>query len=79
MIRTRRRICQANGIHYCDLTSGLQAETRQGRQLYLRISSHWNDAGNLVGAKAIASCLADQGLVGRGTDGARAAATAAVQ
>jgi len=74
-----RQFCQADAIHYCDLTSDLQAEAQRGRQVYLRVSGHWNDAGNAVAANAIVKCLADQGLLGRGADGAHTEATPAAQ
>lgn len=54
--------CRANAIPYCDLRPELQAEASKGRQLYHRISSHWNDAGNSVAAVAIERCLRDQGF-----------------
>jgi hypothetical protein len=58
-----RRFCVENGIHVCDLTAALQSQAHGGRQLYLRVSGHWNDDGNTVAASALAGCLADQGLV----------------
>jgi hypothetical protein len=58
-----RDFCQANGIDYCEFTKELREQARQGRQVYHRISSHWNDEGNAVGAKVIERCLADSGLL----------------
>ena len=58
-----RDFCIAQGIHYCDLTSAMQAEARRGRQLYLRVSGHWNDDGNALAAATIARCLDDRGLL----------------
>lgn len=53
----------SQGIRHCDLTPDLRREAAEGRQLYLRTGAHWNDAGNAATAKAVASCLAAQGLV----------------
>ncbi len=66
-----RAFCQTNAIHACELTTAMQAEARRGRQLYLRVSGHWNDDGNAVAAKSIASCLATQGLLHADHDGAQ--------
>ena len=66
-----RDFCQTNAIHSCELTAAMQAEARQGRQLYLRVSGHWNDEGNAVAAETIATCLAEQGLLHPDGDGAR--------
>jgi hypothetical protein len=59
-----RDFCEEQAILYCDLRGPLQAEAAKGQQLYHRISSHWNDAGNAVAAAAIARCLQDHGLTG---------------
>jgi hypothetical protein len=59
-----RAFCEAQGIAYCDLRGPLRSEAQKGRQLYHRISSHWNDAGNVVAAAAIERCLREQGFVG---------------
>lgn len=58
-----RDFCKTEGIAYCDLREPLQIEARKGRQLYHRISSHWNDEGNSVAALAIERCMREQGLV----------------
>ena len=58
-----RDFCQANSIKFCEFTGPLREQARHGRQLYHRISSHWNDEGNAVGAQVIARCLADQGVL----------------
>jgi hypothetical protein len=55
--------CRTNGLHCCDLSEDLRAEARRGRQLYLRIRSHWNDEGNAAGARAIKRCLEEKGLL----------------
>jgi hypothetical protein len=60
---TVRSFLQAKGIAYCEFTEALQAEARKGRQLYHRISSHWNDAGNAVGAEVVVRCLSEHGLL----------------
>jgi hypothetical protein len=57
-----RDFCAQQGLLYCDLRAPLQAEAVKGAQVYHRISSHWNDAGNAVAAAAIAECLKDHGL-----------------
>ena len=48
---------RANSIAHCDLTPALRAESQRGRQLYLRVSGHWNEAGNAFGAAVIEECL----------------------
>lgn len=58
-----RDFCKAESIPYCDLREPLRAEAGKGRQLYHRISSHWNDEGNAVAAAAIERCLRDQALL----------------
>lgn len=58
-----KQFLATNGIAHCDLLPALVAEANQGRQLYLRLSSHWNDEGNVAGAKALAACLRQGGLV----------------
>jgi len=64
---TIRRFAEENGIPYCDLTAPLRAESAKGRQLYLRVSGHWNEAGNEFGAEVIRECLQRQGLLPAGT------------
>jgi len=66
------RFCEENHMHVCDLRGALEAEARHGRQLYLRVSGHWNDDGNAVAARALAACLADQGVLQEVADGAAA-------
>lgn len=58
-----RRFADGKGIAYCDLTPSLRAESSKGHQLYLRVSGHWNEAGNAFGAGVIESCLRDKGLL----------------
>lgn len=58
-----RDFSKANGIKFCELADPLRVEAARGRQLYHRISSHFNDEGNVVAAGVIAKCLDDQGLV----------------
>jgi len=62
-----RDFCREQGISVCDLRGPLRAEAQKGRQLYHRISSHWNDEGNHVAAAAVEHCLREQGLVRDGT------------
>lgn len=54
-------LCAAEGIACCDTRADLEAEAHQGRQLYLRVSSHWNADGNAVAAAAVARCLEERG------------------
>jgi len=56
-----REFCARTGMACCDLTEPLRAEAARGRQVYLRVSGHWNDAGNAVAAGAIAACLSERG------------------
>ena len=58
-----RQYCADQRIHACDLRTSLQPIADQGKQLYLRVSGHWNDAGNVVAGEAVAGCLARDGLV----------------
>lgn len=58
-----RRFADANGIPWCDLTPALRAESERGRQLYLRVSGHWNEAGNAFGADVIGNCLRERNLL----------------
>jgi len=62
----------ANGLRYCEFADALRGEAAKGKQLYHRISSHFNDEGNVAAAAIIAACLNDQGLVAlaRGDGGA---------
>jgi len=47
----------------CDLRPVFEREAEKRRQLYLRISGHWNDEGNTLAAEAIADCLRGRGLL----------------
>jgi hypothetical protein len=58
-----RLFLQQEGIPHCDLTRPLRQEAARGTQLFHRINSHWNDQGNLVGARVIEECLRAQGLL----------------
>jgi hypothetical protein len=58
-----RRFADGNGIPWCDLTPSLRTESARGRQLYLRVSGHWNEAGNAFGAGVIESCLREKKLL----------------
>jgi len=59
-----REFAEATQLHVCDLRRAMQPLADQGRQLYLRVSGHWNDAGNQSAADAIADCLERDGLIG---------------
>lgn len=54
-------LCTERGLACCDTRPALEAEAIAGRQLYLRVSSHWNDAGNAVAAHAVSQCLRERG------------------
>jgi hypothetical protein len=58
-----REFCEANAIKYCEFAGPLREEAQRGRQLYHRISGHWNDEGNALGAQVIARCLGNYGLL----------------
>ena len=47
----------------CDVTGELREQARRGRQLYHRVSGHFNEEGNRVAATAIARCLTLQHLL----------------
>ena len=55
-----RAFCEKKGLKFCDFTDGLRAEARKGRQLYLRVSGHWNEAGHAFMAAATERCLRAQ-------------------
>lgn len=57
------RFCRERGIPVCDLRPAFEREARKHRQLYLRVSGHWNDAGNDLAATVTTECLADHGLL----------------
>lgn len=66
--------CADEAIACCDTTPALRERAGVGEQLYLRISSHWNDRGNRVAAEAVSRCLDDRGLAAaRGAGGPDAA------
>ena len=52
-----------HAIMGCDLTGELREAARHGRQLYHRVSGHFNDEGNRVAAMAIGRCLKDRNLL----------------
>jgi hypothetical protein len=58
-----RHFCEAESIPYCDVRDALRTEGAHGRQLYHRISGHWNDQGNAVAAAAVERCLRERMLV----------------
>lgn len=60
---TIRTFAVEHGIPYCDLSGPLREASRAGRQLYLRVSGHWNEAGNAYGAEVIERCLREQGVL----------------
>jgi len=66
-----RHYCSERGLLACDLRSRLQPVADQGKQLYLRVSGHWNDEGNDLAALAVAECLRGRGLVEAAAGGAR--------
>lgn len=53
----------AHGIPYCDLTDGFRREGEKGKQLYLKVSGHWNDAGYALAGELVASCLEERGIL----------------
>jgi hypothetical protein len=71
---TVQAFLQAHKIAYCEFAQALRAEAQKGRQLYHRISSHWNDEGNAVGAQVIERCLSERGLLKPAPDRVQAAA-----
>jgi len=66
-LRTIGDFLDSRSIPYCDLTGALRQEARKGTQLYLRAGAHWTPAGNRVAADAVASCLAEKGIVTLGS------------
>ena len=54
-------MCREEGIACCDTTPAMEEVARQRKQLYLRVSSHWNDLGNRVTAAAVDRCLREEG------------------
>jgi hypothetical protein len=72
-----REFSEANDLAFCDLTPALRARATKGEQVYLRVSGHWNDAGNEIAAQAAGDCLRAQGLLpqhGRGRGAGNVAA-----
>jgi hypothetical protein len=68
--RLLTRFLAEHEIFGCDLAGELREHAQRGRQLYHRVSGHFNDEGNRVAASAIARCLAGQRLLdGRGPSG----------
>lgn len=67
--------CRKSGVVCCNTTAALQAGASKGEQLYLRVSGHWNQRGNVVGATAVHDCLVENGLIGGGTQLAAVSAT----
>lgn len=55
--------CEENEIPVCDLRPAFEREAESYRQLYLRVSGHWNDAGNTLAADTVAACVRSQGLL----------------
>lgn len=66
-LRAIGEFLEARSIDYCDLTGALRQEARNGTQLYLKAGAHWTAAGNRVAAEAVATCLANKGLVSLGS------------
>jgi len=58
-----QRFLANEGIRHCNLTDDLRREGSMGKQLYLRVGAHWNDAGNRAAAQSIANCLAASRLI----------------
>jgi hypothetical protein len=50
----------------CDLTAEIREQAGRGRQLYHRVSGHFNEEGNRVAATAIGRCLAERHLLDGG-------------
>lgn len=55
--------CEEKGIPVCDLRPAFEREAEKYNQLYLRVSGHWNDAGNTLAADTIADCVRSRGLL----------------
>ena len=56
-LKAVKETCARLGVECCDLLPALRARAATGEQLYLRVSAHWNDAGNAAAADAVAACL----------------------
>ncbi|HYD48466.1 MAG TPA: hypothetical protein VEB21_08970, partial [Terriglobales bacterium] len=59
--------CRQEGILCCSTTAALQDAARRGEQVYLRVSGHWNQRGNEIGAAAVRQCLQDNAVIGATT------------
>jgi hypothetical protein len=55
--------CNARDIPVCDLRPAFERQAAEYRQLYLRVSGHWNEAGNVLAADTISACLRSRGLL----------------
>lgn len=62
--------CRREGVSCCDLLPAMRDHATQDEQLYLRISSHFNAAGNIVAAQAVDGCLERDGLLAAGAGAA---------
>lgn len=51
-------VCREQMIPACDLRPVFRRHAREHRQLYLRVSGHWNDEGNDLAATSVSECLA---------------------
>ncbi|HUI27886.1 MAG TPA: hypothetical protein VL403_17525, partial [Candidatus Kryptonia bacterium] len=56
------QLCAAEGIVAFDLTAGFRERARAGDVLYLRDDAHWNEAGNELAGRLIATFMRDHGL-----------------
>jgi hypothetical protein len=50
----------------CDLTAEIREQAARGRQLYHRVSGHFNEEGNRLAAAAVGRCLAERHLLDAG-------------
>ena len=64
--RLLTRFLGDHAILGCDLTGEMREQARRGRQLYHRVSGHFNEEGNRVAATAIGRCLASPTTAGAG-------------
>lgn len=51
---------QMNGIEFIDLTPRFQAAAAEGRELFLPLSIHWNEAGHQLAAEIVAEYIGNQ-------------------
>lgn len=63
--------CKEKGIPVCDLRSAFEHQAAQHRQLYLRVSGHWNESGNALAADTISACLKQYDLPLEGSQDVR--------